>query len=60
MRLASVLIIQPCGQIWAGRGMWVGSQFKDHGKRMKVVGIGEVSSEGKERLIDVKAVEIEE
>ena len=39
------------------RGMWIGSTFKDHGKTMKVVAVGEVRQEGKEKLIDITAVE---
>jgi hypothetical protein len=40
----------------AGRGFWVGGEFMDHGRKMKIVAIGEVRVDGNERLIDVTAV----
>jgi hypothetical protein len=44
----------------AGRGMWVGSIFNDHGKTMRITAIGQVYKMGKERLIDLTAIETED
>ena len=41
----------------AGRGMWIGSVFKDHGRTMRVTAIGKAYRNGKERLIEIAAVE---
>jgi len=41
----------------AGRGMWIGSVFGDHGRTMKVTAIGKAYRNGKERLIEITAVE---
>jgi hypothetical protein len=43
----------------AGRGMWVGSLFQDHGRAMKVIKVGQRYKDGTEWLIDLEAVEIE-
>jgi len=42
-----------------GRGMWVGSIFQDHGRTMRITAVGPVYKDGRERLIDVTAVEIQ-
>ena len=42
----------------AGKGFWIGSTFMDHGRNMKIVAVGQVRKDGKERLIDVTAEEI--
>jgi hypothetical protein len=42
----------------AARGWWIGGTFMDHGKKMRIVAIGQVRKDGKERLIDVTAEEI--
>jgi hypothetical protein len=41
----------------AGRGMWIGSIFKDHGRTMKITAIGKAYEEGQDRLIEIAAVE---
>lgn len=41
----------------AGRGMWIGSVFRDHGRTMRVTAIGTAYGQGKERLIEITAVE---
>ncbi len=41
----------------AGRGMWIGSVFGDHGRTMRVTTIGKAYQNGKERLIEITAVE---
>jgi hypothetical protein len=41
----------------AATGMWVGTEFRDHGILMRVTSIGKVYRQGKERLINVSAVE---
>lgn len=42
----------------AGAGMWIGSEFKDHGHTMRVTAIGKAYEERKERLIEITAVEV--
>lgn len=42
----------------AGRGFWIGDTFQDHGRLMRVVKIGQVRGDGRERVVDVVAVEI--
>jgi hypothetical protein len=39
-------------------GMRVGDNFMDHGKAMRIIGIGKVYVEDRVRLIDIKATEI--
>ena len=41
----------------AGRGMWIGSVFQDHGQTMRVTAIGKAYGKGRERLIEITAVE---
>jgi hypothetical protein len=43
----------------AARGVWIGSEFMDHGRKMEVTAVGQVRVDGKERLIDITATEIE-
>jgi hypothetical protein len=43
----------------AAFGMWVGSTFRDHGRTMQVTAIGKARKEGRERLIDIFAIEVE-
>ena len=40
-----------------GRGMWIKSEFYDHGQVMVITSIGPVYKEGRVKLIDIKAVE---
>jgi hypothetical protein len=40
-----------------GRGMWIGSVFKDHGRTMRVTAIGKAYGRAKERLIEITAIE---
>jgi len=42
-----------------GRGMRVGSTFQDHGRIMRITAIGQVYRDGRERLIDITAVQID-
>jgi hypothetical protein len=44
----------------AGRGMWIGSEFLDHGKLMRIISIAVVYRRDgeKDKLIDIVAVEI--
>jgi hypothetical protein len=39
-------------------GQWIGSTFKDHGKTMQIEEVGHVYTGGKERLVDIEAIEI--
>lgn len=43
-----------------GRGMWIGSEFGDHGRWMRIVSIGVAYRPAGENrnLIDVEAIEI--
>jgi len=41
----------------AAGGMWIGSTFRDHGRTMKITAVGKAYKEGRERLIDITAVE---
>ncbi len=43
-----------------GRGMSVGGEFQDHGRTMRVTAVGQVYRDGRERLINITAVEIDE
>ena len=42
------------------RGFWIGSTFTDHGRTMKIVAVGQVRKDGRERLIDVIAEPLQE
>jgi hypothetical protein len=42
-----------------GPGIGVGSTFQDHGRIMRITVVGQVYRDGRERLIDITAVEIE-
>lgn len=42
----------------AARGVWIDSEFRDHGTTMKIKEIGKAYRLGKERLIDIKAVPV--
>lgn len=42
----------------AARGMWIDSEFIDHGTTMKIKEIGKAYRLGKERLIDIKAIPV--
>jgi hypothetical protein len=42
-----------------GRGIGIGSTFQDHGRIMRITVVGQVYRDGRERLIDITAVEIE-
>jgi len=53
-------ILEKSFLLQGGRSMWVGSEFKDHGRAMRIVAVGKVHKEGRERLIDLTAVEISE
>jgi hypothetical protein len=41
-------------------GQWIGSTFKDHSKTMQIEEVGQVYSNGQERLVDIEAVEVEQ
>jgi hypothetical protein len=44
----------------AGRGTWIGSEFLDHGKLMRVVAIGKAYKDSvrKDNIVDIEAVEV--
>jgi len=42
----------------SGQGTGIGSIFKDHGRIMQIIAVGQVYRDGRERLIDITAVEI--
>lgn len=46
--------------VHCGRGMWVGSTFQDHGRIMRITAVGRIYKDGKEKLIDITAIEIGE
>jgi len=41
-----------------GRGGWIGTEFWDHDKLMRIVEVGKAYREGSQRLIDTWAIEI--
>jgi hypothetical protein len=43
----------------SGQGTGVGSVFKDHGRIMRITAVGQVYRDGRERLIDITAEEID-